>query len=346
MRGGTRPARTTPQARVAAPGEMGAVADVIRLANPHREARISTFLATGARWHAAMPIVCEESGQIVSCACVFHRCVWTRRGQASFGGIGALSTLPEARNRGYATRVMEACEEHLRKRGCSTALLFCTIVDFYMRRGWSAVPEDWVEFALPERAGARRAPPYCLSQVDAAGIPAAIRELCDRAGEATGSALVRSEGVWDEYGRWPREDPDLFWAASADDRPVAYVRGRRSGGRLELLEATCLEGHEVALPVLLDQQREVLAGRNHVPFHAFLATEHPLTGLLNDAGVDLAWRTSAVDTGTMMIKDLRDAAPAGRPRPETAPTRGSLVTDDFDDGLPWRPRTWWGVDRF
>lgn len=328
-----------PKARVAGPEEMRAVVGVIRSANPHLEARISTFLAAGACWHEATPIVCELSKQIVSCACVFRRCVRTQRGEASFGGIGAVATLPEARGRGCATLVMKECEDLLRRRGCRTALLFCTIVDFYARLEWSPVQEDWVEFTLSPRSRIAGASSYDLRRLDLAEIPASIRTLCDRASGPFGGAMVRSDGVWDEYGRWRREDPDLFWAARADDRPVAYVRGRRMGSELRLLEAACQEGHERALLVLLERQRKVVAGPRDARFNAFLSRAHPLAALLADAGVDPAWRQTGADTGIMMIKDLGGASRASR-------AGQCLVTDDFEQGLPWHPRTWWGVDRF
>ena len=52
-----------------------------------------------------------------------------------------------------------------------------------------------------------------------------------------------------------------------------------------------------------------------------------------------AWRQTGADTGIMMIKDLGGASRASR-------AGQCLVTDDFEQGLPWHPRTWWGVDRF
>jgi len=320
-----------PVCRVSRPEDMKAMNDVVLSANPHLEERINTFATRGARWHDATPVACEAAGEIVSCAVVFHREVWVGSAKKRFGGIGAVATRSEARGKGYATQVLAMCEEVMRERGYGVAILFCSIVEFYQRLGWSVVEEDWIEFALP-----RSRPPssYRVEQVSLTEIPRTIRQLFDEAGH---NAIVRPDDLWEEYGRWQREDADLFLSAYTGDQPVACVRGRRAREKagIRLMEAAFLGGHDDALLRLLQQQRATIAGDAPVKVHAFLSQAHPLASALTRAGIETTWKRTSPEVGVMMCK------PLAVPRADVF-----LRADDFAAGVPWSPRVWWAIDRF
>ncbi len=297
-----------PLCRTAAPNEVGAVADVILSANPQIEARIKNFLARGARWHDATPVVCEVDGRIVSSACIFHRQVLVEEKPKPVAIIGAVATRPEARGQGLATRVLTHCEELIRERGYPQAILFCSIIEFYQRFGWAVVEEDFVEFEL---SSARpRTGTYTIAAVNLTAIPAPLRALAD-------SAIVRTDEVWQEYADWQRADADLFWAASNRDEFVAYVRSRREGRAIRLMDAACRPEAADALGLLLHRQHE-MAGVEC--FRTFLPRESRLARSLADAGVVCFWRKTDVASGVMMMKPM---------------------TGD----LRWSPHPWWAVDR-
>jgi hypothetical protein len=223
-------------------------------------------------------------------------------------------------------------------------VLFCTIVDFYERLGWTAVQEDWVEFSVRGPVSENCLHDYHLSLFDPASMSGAVSKLYDETSAETGGALVRCQGLWNEYGAWQREEIDLFWTASKHNEVVAYVRGRWTNGAILLLEATCRQGHQPALLLLLNQQRKVAGGEKSMTFQAFLSPKHPLAELLANVGVPLTWRKTGADTSTMMIKSLQQVSPADN---SSLPPRNRFLSLlDFDGNLPWWPRTWWGVDRF
>lgn len=84
----------------------------------------------------------------------------------SVGLIGSVSTDPEYRGRGLATRVLNEAEEALAKLGCSVAMLWGDDPSFYYRRGYRPVGHE-CDFEisnakrerLPEPRGARPARP-------------------------------------------------------------------------------------------------------------------------------------------------------------------------------------------
>lgn len=303
--------------------------DVIRSANPHLEARIDTFLARGAVWPGVTPVVATLDGEIVSCAGIFHRELWCDGAKKRFAGIGAVATRPEARGRGLATLVLEYCVQVMGDQGYGVAILFCTIADFYRRLGWKPLVEDRVEFTLPPLAVDSS---YQLSPIEQKSIPAAVRDLSQQFSDA---AIERSELIWQEFAVWSRDDADLFWAAWRGNELAGYVRGRRARNDprvIELLDAVSRPGDEAAL---LQQQRLIVAVDNAVKFHAMFSPAHPLAATLTDSDIELNWQPTTPETSIMMFKPLRDDA-----APEF------LTAQDFQVGLPWQPRSWWGIDRF
>ena len=66
--------------------------------------------------------------------------------QLKLGGICAVGTREEHRNKGYSRRVMEHTTEFMAENGFDVAMLF-GIPDFYHKFGYATVlPETWVEF--------------------------------------------------------------------------------------------------------------------------------------------------------------------------------------------------------
>ena len=326
---------TAPTIRIACPGDMGNVLQMMTLVHPQTQPRIRLFRERGSYWHDVTAIVCEVAGRIVSCACVFHRCIRTSSGRKRFGGIGCVGTLPDARGRGYARAVLERCEQIMRESGYATALLFCEIVGYYRGMGWQSVEEDYVEFRLDRSQ--HRAPDYRIESFDRDAPSPAVRTLYDQAYGRGGGAAVRDTGVWEEYARWPRDDPRMGWMAWIGSRPVACVRGRPHGAdAIHLMEATVLPDHSRALLPLLSRQVAALGVRD-AGFRLILSPEHPLSELLPALGIETRWSKTSAETSTMMVKPVASTAQT---------STENLQPTDFDRGLPWSPTTWWGVDRF
>lgn len=301
-------------------------------------------MGSGGCWYEATPVVCEDRGEIVSCAVAFQRQVWVGGARASFGGIGAVATIPTAQGKGGATSVLNYCQDVLKTQGHRLGVLFCAIPDFYQRLGWSCVEEDWIEFSLDRPLLLSQATAYRFSQISETSFSKDAALLDRRTAENSGGAVIRSEGLWQEYGNWQREDMDLFWGAFDADRLVAYVRGRRVKSGVLLQEIICLPEHQTALLGLLEAQRQKVNSAGAVTFEGCLSSQHDLIHALNSYGVPLRWRKTSADTSIMMIKSLRQDSQADASL--QADNDRFLTTRDFETSLPWRPRTWWAIDRF
>jgi GNAT superfamily N-acetyltransferase len=90
----------------------------------------------------------EEDGVVKSACAVLERTFICSDERLRVGLIGAVSTAPGERGRGYASRLLQRAERELRSRGCSIALLWAEDPRFYHLRGWRPIgAED--DFLLP-----------------------------------------------------------------------------------------------------------------------------------------------------------------------------------------------------
>ena len=91
-----------------------------------------------------MPVadaVIVVGGRIVSTLRIWDRWVHLGSTPVRMGGIGGVTTHPDYRQRGIATRLMEHAAEYMRDEGYDLGLLFTMIpARFYRRLGWNCVP--------------------------------------------------------------------------------------------------------------------------------------------------------------------------------------------------------------
>jgi predicted N-acetyltransferase YhbS len=93
-------------------------------------------------------LVVEDAGAVVSACAVLERTFVVDGEQLRVGLIGAVSTAPEQRGRGFASRLLESAERELAARGCALALLWAEDPRFYHLRGWRPIgAED--DYLLP-----------------------------------------------------------------------------------------------------------------------------------------------------------------------------------------------------
>lgn len=95
----------------------------------------------------------REEGCVVSTCAVIERKLLYPGGETKVGLIGSVVTHPEARGRGYATKVLEYAEETLRELGCDHALLWADDPVFYGRRGYALEGHE-VDFLVDDGVGA------------------------------------------------------------------------------------------------------------------------------------------------------------------------------------------------
>lgn len=93
-----------------------------------------------------------EGGRVLAACTLLERELALPGGGLRVGLIGSVSTDPEHRRRGLASRVLEAAEDELRAKGCLLALLWADDASFYGRRGYAEVGREVVVLVGPELA--------------------------------------------------------------------------------------------------------------------------------------------------------------------------------------------------
>ncbi|TAJ08693.1 MAG: GNAT family N-acetyltransferase [Planctomycetota bacterium] len=119
-------------------------------------------------------LVVEDAGAVVSACAVLERTFVVGGERLRVGLVGAVSTAPAHRGRGFASRLLESAERELAARGCALALLWAEDPRFYHLRGWRPIgAED--DYLLPPMLGARL--PRCDSRLARPADAARLHEL-------------------------------------------------------------------------------------------------------------------------------------------------------------------------
>lgn len=84
-------------------------------------------------------VTIEEDGEVRSTCAILVRDLITPHVSFRIGLVGSVSTHPDHRGRGLATRVLAAAEDELRAEGCLFSLLWADDPGFYARRGYQEI---------------------------------------------------------------------------------------------------------------------------------------------------------------------------------------------------------------
>ena len=109
--------------------------------NPEGHERYRGYIEGDPTWHPSQTPVVVVGSRIVSTLRIWHRWVHLGSTPVRMGGIGGVTTHPDYRRRGLATRLMAHAAEYLRDDDYDLGLLFTEIpARFYRRLGWCCVP--------------------------------------------------------------------------------------------------------------------------------------------------------------------------------------------------------------
>ena len=109
--------------------------------NPDGRERYRGYIEGDPTWRPSHTPVVVVDNRIVSTLRIWDRRVHLGVTPIRMGGIGGVTTHPDYRERGIATRLMEHAAEHMRDDGYDLGLLFSAIpARFYLRLGWCCVP--------------------------------------------------------------------------------------------------------------------------------------------------------------------------------------------------------------
>ena len=109
--------------------------------NPRGRERYRGYIEGDPTWSPSHTPVVVVGSRIVSTLRIWDRRVHVGATPVRMGGIGGVTTHPDYRERGIATRLMERAAEYMRDDAYDLGLLFTGIpARFYRRLGWCCVP--------------------------------------------------------------------------------------------------------------------------------------------------------------------------------------------------------------
>ena len=164
----------------------------------------------------------ESNGEMVSQLWVVDVTVRAWGGELRSAGVAGVGTPEPHRMKGYASRLMAACERFAAERGYAVCTLF-GIPDFYHRFGYATIcPEYEIRIDLDALAAA--GPDASLDDVRPSDWDP-ITRMCTGAYAGLDGSVVRREGAW----RGPRQGSDWFRipralvSRNAHGQPVSYA---------------------------------------------------------------------------------------------------------------------------
>ena len=181
----------------------------------------------------------ESDGELVSQLCVVDVTVRAWGDELRCAGVADVGTPEPHRMKGYASRLMAACERFAARRGYAVCTLF-GIPDFYHRFGYATICPEY-DIRIDLDALETDEPAASLEDVRSSDWDA-IARMCNMAYAGLDGSVVRREGAW----RGPRQGSD--WS----QRPRALVsrdaRGQPAGYAVVDTELTddCLTLSEAA----------------------------------------------------------------------------------------------------
>lgn len=202
-----------------------------------------------------------DNGRLVSSVHVFMRWFRDRSGEPmKVGGIGSVSTLPEARSQGHSQRLLKMAIEEMERRDCIWSALGTGVNDHYAKHGWRTISSPYFKGLLkPDLAGNLADPVSVDSEliVQLENVHIAYTHSRPMAND-------RSKKLW-KYSavyRTTRPYHQVFTIQNAG-AVTAYLLCGASEDQIDLVEGACLDGHTSDLNDLI-QNRLALASQQNV----------------------------------------------------------------------------------
>lgn len=165
---------------------------------------------------------CEDGQVVTSLAC--HPFEFSLRGERTPGiGIASVHTVPTARGKGHAPRLIEWTERWALEHGRTLSLLFSDVdPDYYARMGYVRCA-SWEGFRDCQQAATAADRGYRLAPCSAGTSLAELAALYDRFVAGRPLAVHRYIGYWQNL--LARRPHDLFqWVIDPQQRRVGYLR--------------------------------------------------------------------------------------------------------------------------
>jgi GNAT superfamily N-acetyltransferase len=301
------------------PEDLDSVVDLLSAAYGRPRAWHATAVLENPTWIAEESWLAVEGSRALAHVRVLDRRVRTHGVVLTVAGIADVGTVPEARRRGLAGRVLKAALGAARARGIPYALLWSRGGRLYLRQGFVQIPYTRTRLRLDDAAPA-------VAPFAPADLPDVMRLQ-----RATGP-FERTAAEWESELSLRSPDARFLVERPAGDALAGYVRAqRRPDGVVELLDLAVLDGR----PALARPLLAAAAGDGRV------ALEGPLPRALRE-GLGEATALEPLPAGDDLMGRTLDRAAVDR-------AIGGNAAGLDEAALAqevWRDLTPWPADRF
>jgi predicted acetyltransferase len=163
-------------------------------------------------------LVAVVDNQIVSTVRIFHRKIFVNKQPISMGGIGEVSTKPEFRSQGLATKLLQYAINRMKNQNINISMLGTGKHDFYGRLGWKKV-QYGKNIADITKVNSRK---YSVRRADFAKDLGQIKEIYNIYSSKFNGTIVRDHD--DYWNNWfVTESKDCWVADDKDCGIVGYI---------------------------------------------------------------------------------------------------------------------------
>jgi predicted N-acetyltransferase YhbS len=160
--------------------------------------------------------VVVENDQILSSLRIFHRELYFHGKKIKMGGIGEVTTIPEARKMGLSTELFKKAIEYMKQKDINISLLFGSHLN-YSRLGWKALNYYWkISDIVPcERI-------YTIRKVDFDKDYKALKNIYNKYATKFNGTVVRDDDFY--WTNWIQtEDQNCFVAEDHFGNVIGYM---------------------------------------------------------------------------------------------------------------------------
>ncbi len=256
-------------------------------------------------------------GKLVSSVLVTPRQLYWNGKTVPFGGIANVSTHPEFLKRGFSTRVLRKAIETMKAEHMPLSMLFTDINPFYERVGFQTLPRQTfvVDF------GARPQGDPSVRVFDFERDFQTVRQIHAEFSLRWNGPLVRDEVRWRSQFRLKKQNTHHFLVRFAENRPVAYLRGKVEEKTANVMEFGALDNEAEHL-LALSRELAIRSNRQKVQLTA------PLGALWKESDACKV----EVKTDTSVMFSILDPEFFG--------------TDKVESLFPPERTLYWGTDSF
>ena len=222
-----------------------------------------------------------DNGRLVSSVHVFIRWFRDRSGEPQkVGGIGSVSTLPEARSQGHSQKLLTMAIEEMERRDCIWSALGTGVNDHYARHGWRTISSPYFRGSLKPGLTAPEVKPVTVSEellLQMEGVHIAYSRSRPMAND-------RSKRLWQHSAlyRTTRPHHQVFTKVSGETMSAYLVCGA-SEDQIELIEGAHLDGHSLDLQQLIENRLAVASEQKVKTAYYHLAEESGVFPAFSDS---------------------------------------------------------------